>query len=332
MIRGIHYCRAFAAIGVILYHIATTASANNIETELFEIFKWGNLGVDFFFVISGFIIHYIHHKHFGKANFCYNYAKKRILRVYPIYLSVFFLKFLILLVVGINFKDYQTAEYFLCSMLLIPIENEFPFITVAWTLSHEMTFYILYIIPIALGKYFLYLGIIFWSFLIIFSDIFYSDLYFIIRFLMSPYNLQFIIGILFSIFYLAERKYSVLLFTITSVFFFLIANETTNEVAQRGLTGFGFGFVLLVFVRIDITKINKFIFIDKFLILVGNASYSIYLTHTLLISSIYILIYKYNIYYLGIFALFSSIIIGVLIWLIIENPVLKFLNSKFINK
>ena len=42
-------------------------------------------GVDIFFVLSGFIIYFIHAKDIGRPQRIYNFAKKRLSRVYPAY-------------------------------------------------------------------------------------------------------------------------------------------------------------------------------------------------------------------------------------------------------
>lgn len=49
--------RGIAAMLVVFYH--------GTHTELLNIFKLGYMGVDLFFVLSGFIILYIHFSDFG---------------------------------------------------------------------------------------------------------------------------------------------------------------------------------------------------------------------------------------------------------------------------
>jgi len=75
-IAGIQYCRAFAAIAVILYHLGTTFTALQQKSVLTFVFKHGHLGVDFFFVLSGFIIYRAHFKDFGIREKAILYAKK----------------------------------------------------------------------------------------------------------------------------------------------------------------------------------------------------------------------------------------------------------------
>lgn len=155
-IVGIQYCRAFAAVAVVLYHLGTTWSALEQKSVLIEIFKYGHLGVDFFFVLSGFIIYKSHSKDLGEIQSATIYAKKRFFRIYPTFFIVITIKVLIFTLLDIQLKEEQKSiNYFVSSFLLIPIEGQFPFLSVSWTLCHELTFYIFFIFSIFFGYFFL---------------------------------------------------------------------------------------------------------------------------------------------------------------------------------
>ena len=68
-ILGIQYCRALAATFVLLYHIGTTAEAYNLNSIFTLLFDYGKYGVDFFFVISGFLITSIIHNNIKEKKF-----------------------------------------------------------------------------------------------------------------------------------------------------------------------------------------------------------------------------------------------------------------------
>ena len=92
-------CRGIAAIIVLFGH------SNVIQDpKLFSgFFIPGWCGVDFFFVLSGFIIYYINVRFVGKPSAFKQYISKRLLRVYPIY----WLYTLMFLIIALAFYKYN---------------------------------------------------------------------------------------------------------------------------------------------------------------------------------------------------------------------------------
>lgn len=105
-------------------------------------FRFGHAGVDFFFVLSGFIIYYVHHGDIGRPERLGRYAWRRFTRIFPIYWVV------TALVAGLSlFSSDRAARlepwHLLQSVLLIP-HGQDPLLGVAWTLEHEVLFYLLF--------------------------------------------------------------------------------------------------------------------------------------------------------------------------------------------
>ncbi len=84
MIRSIQAYRGFAALLVITFHANLMANEYFASTPLTEFFRFGHSGVPFFFVLSGFIIYFIHKNDIGVPNRASTYLKKRVIRIYPI--------------------------------------------------------------------------------------------------------------------------------------------------------------------------------------------------------------------------------------------------------
>jgi peptidoglycan/LPS O-acetylase OafA/YrhL len=111
----------------------------------------GHLGVDLFFVLSGYLIYgSIMNKHSFHVG---NYSKRRVQRIYPTFLVVFAIYLVLSLLYPNESKlpagIWPQILYIGQNLLLLPgIFDIEPIITVAWSLSYEMFYYLL--IPIVI--------------------------------------------------------------------------------------------------------------------------------------------------------------------------------------
>ena len=133
----IEACRGVAATAVVLYHVARHLDANYGMPSLKAAFQFGHAGVDLFFVISGFIILFVHFDDVGKPERMRRYAGRRLTRVLPLYWTA------VALTIakrsagghGIPLGDVAWA------ILPVPIFPD-PALGVAWTLQYEFVFYV----------------------------------------------------------------------------------------------------------------------------------------------------------------------------------------------
>jgi len=84
-LSGIEISRGLAASAVVLYHVARHLNQAYSMPTLASVFQFGHAGVDVFFVISGFIIVYVHYKDIGASDRLGHYVGRRITRVMPAY-------------------------------------------------------------------------------------------------------------------------------------------------------------------------------------------------------------------------------------------------------
>jgi exopolysaccharide production protein ExoZ len=138
--------RGLAALLVVLYHasrIVPVYFGAGADT-LMDFFTFGKSGVQFFFVLSGFIIYYIHRDDIGSRSQLLPYAKKRLIRIFPVYIIVtLLLEPFWLLIPTFGEPYHKDLSALICSLLLIP-QSHYPHLGVAWTLIHEMLFYALF--------------------------------------------------------------------------------------------------------------------------------------------------------------------------------------------
>ena len=159
--------RGIAAMLVVIYHLSRSLQ-NYFQTSLFgDIFSFGFVGVDFFFVLSGFIITYVHFNDLEKGTNIIPFLKKRFIRIYPIYWVIASVKLLSLYLTNfksshfnynLNFHSSDSWYYLVKCYLLLPTQSGF-FLGVAWSLVYEVFFYTVFFIAMLLGfkkaKYFI---------------------------------------------------------------------------------------------------------------------------------------------------------------------------------
>lgn len=137
----VQYLRGIAAVLVIYFH--TKVYNSNLEWPLDRSAGYG--GVDLFFCISGFIMmRTTADRPVGVGLF----LKKRALRIYPLYWLATLLGVALFLIVPSAFlKQAASADYVVKSLLLLPLQDAsgtsqgVPFLKVGWTLILEMYFY-----------------------------------------------------------------------------------------------------------------------------------------------------------------------------------------------
>lgn len=147
-----------AALLVVLHHLgAAMASPKYFGASSFAVpFRSGDSGVEFFFVLSGFIITWVHYADFGKPALLLTYFRKRAVRIYPTYWIVFMGVYLLALSSSTlrNSVPHDLSTVLKC-LALIPQDASVTggtgalVLIVAWSLQYEICFYILFALCIA---------------------------------------------------------------------------------------------------------------------------------------------------------------------------------------
>jgi exopolysaccharide production protein ExoZ len=134
-----------AALVVVLFHCHVVFSLPKYfsYTPLDGLFTGGTVAVDFFFVLSGFIIFTAHAKDIGQPDRLRRYLTHRAVRIYPTYWIILLSVVLPLYFVASPFGgDLHHPWYMIRQVLLLQTER--PVITVSWTLTREVFFYALF--------------------------------------------------------------------------------------------------------------------------------------------------------------------------------------------
>ena len=145
-LEGVEAGRGVAALLVVLYHAALHVEGNVPGSGvLWGLPHFGHAGVDFFFVLSGFIITFVHRTDIGKPNRLAHYLERRFTRVFPFYWLV--LAFSLLGIGLLHRAQFPGVREFLSNLLLLP-QSEDKIVGGAWTLVYEIMFYFVFAIAI----------------------------------------------------------------------------------------------------------------------------------------------------------------------------------------
>ena len=123
MYKSLQAGRAIAAMLVVLFHLGGAIAAQKyFGISAFSVpFSFGASGVEFFFVLSGFIIFAAHRNDIFQPRKLAGYLKKRAVRIYPTYWIVFLLVyFLALASPGLRDTVPHDLSVLVKSLLLIP--------------------------------------------------------------------------------------------------------------------------------------------------------------------------------------------------------------------
>ena len=164
---SIQVLRALAALGVVVTHVITRLSLYRPEDFKDSFFKlrdghqWtaGDIGVDLFFVISGFIMMYVHQNDVGRPNRQAMFFWKRAARLVPLYwffTTVALILFVLFPNLMANSKYEINVMWVFCSYFFIPTslsaDNVSPVVGVGWTLDYEIFFYLIFGLLLPLRK------------------------------------------------------------------------------------------------------------------------------------------------------------------------------------
>jgi len=285
-LHNIQILRALAALLVVMHHLLPHYQVMGGDFYIIRVIsEWGFIGVDIFFVISGFIMSYTT---FEKDRTYANakiFFKHRLLRVYIGYWP-FFVAMLILLYVTTPTQITQldmVGSFFLMNVdmfqLVLPI---------SWSLSYELYFYFLFLFTFIFSVN--QLKILIPSFIFI---IFTSVIYTFYNpqtpepFFYSHFVLEFFSGVILYMY----RKYlfnsGILIIALIIIFiamWFGITYETKNglyRILTFGLTSFSIILVALIL------ESKHIYYHGKYLEALGNASYTLYLSHLIIIQLFY---------------------------------------------
>lgn len=340
-LHSIEAARAFAACSVALMH-----AANLMRVEQFSghiglggIFAFGYIGVDFFFVLSGFIITYVHFADLGQVARTPRYLWRRFSRIFPIYWVILLLSIVLVSAGRIASGKGPGWEIGLGdiagTVFLVIGDDEPKYVGVAWSLQYELVFYLafcLLLFNVRLGAA-LFLG---WGALVLARALGWIELSLPFK-LGDAHCLEFLFGV--AVGALARRRAlnaplwllpAVLVLFVAAALFEVFGPFGRHAPAGRLALGLASAALLATLVALERGEALR---TPIWLARIGSVSYSIYLGHILFINLTYMVLLKLGLYHRLPEALVYSIALAValtatiLIGLWIELPLVRALKD-----
>ena len=324
--------RGLAATGVVFQHTAmsTGSFVGKLPAGLNSIFEHGFLGVDFFFVLSGFIILSSHFDDEKSVAAMRTYGSKRFVRIFPPYWPVSIALIISYLLLP-NLSAGNRSDFSLLSSLLLLPDAHPPALSVAWTLIHEVLFYLVFCLFFVSNRIFL-IFVSAWV-LAICASRWLADgggLSPLPARMLNPVNLEFVLGM--SVAYLARvvsNRFAMAWICLGCVVFVLLLFWSFSE--QHRIL-FGLPFSALVLGAVLLERQGR-IAMPRSMVLMGDASYAIYLVHNPLVSLTSRLVGRLPglaSWGMGMFmGVASSLVAGVLYHLLMEKPLIRLFRRQF---
>lgn len=289
MLPSIQAGRGVAALLVVLVHNSVSIFALPKYWDLKPfgpIFDFGHAGVNFFFVLSGFIILHVHQDDLGRPGNVASYVGKRLRRIYPFYwlvLAAILPAFFLWQTFG---KGYERdLGVIASSFLLVHFSSTNTVLPAAWTLYHEMLFYAVFALMILTRR----LGLA--VFCVWMACCAYRLLSggtaFPVEFYASPLNLLFAMGMACAWTIRKTRIRLPVFLAVAGAAFFTACGleevfvDALNQEWRDLLYGLGSASAILGLVELDRSGLVR---VPGWFKLTGDASYAIYLVHFPLLS------------------------------------------------
>lgn len=289
--------RGAAAVLVLLYHMATTtmgpwshSRAGLNPLKIFEAIGIG--GVDIFFVVSGVVMTLTTFGRLNSTADAFRYLKRRVARIYPMY---WFVTIAVLLIAwrapGLATRDKWNVESIAKSLVLWP-QAEYPVVGVGWTLTFEMYFYLAFAVVSILPRRMFLPALAVWgaTALALFAALDDASIRGIrgnlaLSLFASPLALEFIAGCVIGWLFMRGRMPGAGSALVLGLAWFLAIGgwlgATRFEEAAYGMVrivAFGVPAALLLYGTLGLEHAGRLRSWPA-LSAVGDASYSLYLTH-----------------------------------------------------
>jgi exopolysaccharide production protein ExoZ len=334
-LSGVQAARGIAALMVVAYHTTRSLALPQYigHVAFGNAFGFGHAGVDFFFVLSGFIITHAHVSDIGQPWRFNRYLWRRITRIYPLYWFVTGVE-IFRAIFSPDVAARLAPIHLLNSLLLLP-STDWPLVSVAWTLQFEMVFYTVF--ALAILSRWLCIPLIVASALLITAGTIFTSTSPWMSIFVSPFNILFLMGIVTARL-LANRRMpdpAILLTAGISIFLLTGIAEVRDDIPLNGLLGralYGSGSVAILAGLVEAERSGSIRF-GAVGVLMGDASYCLYLSHLSIIPLLVRicsgigLLTAVPVTVVVVLLIVASVLAGLALHLLVEAPMMMFIRK-----
>ncbi len=329
----IQVLRFLAALAVVLFHSLGTDGGyvQGQHSRLFQHFDLGYLGVDLFFVISGFVIYLSASRADTTAP---GFLLRRLERIIPIYwVMTLFITALLLFAPGVFRGEFgYTAGSVVRSLFFVSFAgNNFPIIYAGWSLEYEMFFYLCAAVLMAAARPYVWTAItLIFSGLVavgLAADVQRHDVFYVLQFVTRPIVMEFVLGIIVARIYRRDTPPVISLLAVGGVLAALLLTDPTSRAVVAGVPA---AVLVLVAAFSSPTRAKPGLVLSV-LSRLGDASYSIYLVQALTISAadkvVVRILPSINLDVLIVVTTVATVAFGFLVFTFVERPLLRALRA-----
>lgn len=285
---SIQFLRGVAAMSVVMFHLMSVEAkyADGFQA-IPDLFRFGQTGVDLFFVISGFVMALVTRPHWGNLD-SVRFLAARAARIFPVYWFYCLVTLGVFLAMPRWVNSSGGEVDLLASFLLLP-STSLPLVMVAWSLVFEVYFYLVFALVTRLREQAVVPVLCLWGAALVAVNLVgpeIDDPW--LALIANPHALQFISGVFV---FLASRRWTrspgVALPAILAAAALVLAYAAhlRFEVAtlERALSlGLCFAALLWSCLKLEEAFPGR---VPRLLVSLGDASYGIYLSHILVINA-----------------------------------------------
>lgn len=338
MIRSLQVGRGLAALAVTAFHLSYMFGDQKYAGRpVFDtITARGNLGVDFFFVLSGFIITMAHQRDIGRPEQARDFVVKRFIRVYPLYWIFTALIFVGSAATGgANTMPHAFGDIASMVALVHFTPYDVP-LGPAWTLFFETLFYALFATLILNRRLGIALFTAWFALLLVSFQRPAHGSWTFWTTLTSTSNLNFLGGI--AAYFVAQRiagarALAVLVGGTVSLPLIFLCEDVLGRGAMLHVL-YGLAFTAMIAGAVGLERERRMPHVPA-LELLGSASYTLYLSHESVGSTLLKIAAKLrltrmvNPHLLYPFVLAAMIAFAIIFYLLVEKPMLAALRRVF---